>query len=246
MYPHLNLFGLSISTYFLIISAASIVGSLWFIQRSRRRGLRRVDAVDLTLTGLIAGFIGARALHVLYEEPVFYYQNPGAVFEIWNGGFVFYGGLIGAWLGILGFCIWRKQPFWFWADIAAPPAALAYALGRIGCFLNGCCYGKICELPWAIQLHGAHRHPTQLYATFWELAVVGILLISERRIKGAGHLFNIWLLLHSVGRIVMEVFRDDPRGGLIGGLTISTWLAVTIIGIALFNLVSGLHFLNRK
>jgi len=246
MHPQLNLFSIFISTYFLTISLACIAGSLWFIRRATKRGLRRLDAVDLTLTVLISGFLGARALHVLYEEPGYYALEPMAVFEVWNGGFVFFGGVIGAWIGALVFSQWRRQPFWFWADLAAPPIALGYAIGRLGCFLNGCCYGKICELPWAVDLHGAIRHPTQIYATLWELGVIAILIFIERHIKRSGNLFNIWLLLHCLGRLGMEALRDDPRGALIGGLTISSWLAVAMMGAGLVNLVSGLQSLTRK
>src|SRR5690606_10671308 len=133
------------------------------------RGLQRITAIDLTLVVLVAGFLGARLLHVVYEDWATYLLQPAQIFYIWNGGFVFLGGLGAALIAGILFCSFKREPFWFWADAAVLPAALAYGLGRLGCFLNGCCYGDICELPWAMTLHGVGRHPTQLYATLWEL-----------------------------------------------------------------------------
>ena len=246
MYPYLNFFGTPVSSYFLVISLASLLGSLWFIRRSAARGLRQVVAIDLTLVTLVAGFLGARALHVVYEEPLLYRLHPAAVLEFWNGGFVFLGGVASAWIAAVVFCVFRKEAFWFWADIAAPAIALGYAIGRFGCFLNGCCYGGICELPWSIYMHGGFRHPTQLYASLWELALVVVLVLNERRFKVPGRLFNTWLILHAVGRIIMENFREDPRGAALGGLSIGIWMSVTLIGLGLFNLVSGLQLSKTK
>lgn len=235
MFPTLTIFGLSISTYFLVISVASIIGSLWFIKRCEQRDLKRITAIDMTLVCLVGGFLGARLLHIFWEESDFYRQNPLAVLEVWNGGFVFLGGVVGAWLAGTLFSVIQREPFWFWADRAAPCVALSYALGRVACFLNGCCYGRHCELPWAIHLHGEFRHPTQLYATLWELVVVGILLKMEPRLRTSGALFGLWLVLHSLGRLTMEVFRDDPRGPLVYGQSLGTWMsfAIFVVGALL-------------
>ncbi|MGZ3723161.1 MAG: prolipoprotein diacylglyceryl transferase, partial [Bdellovibrionales bacterium] len=97
------------------------------------------------------------------------------------------------------------------------------------------CYGRRCELPWATILNGEHRHPTQLYASFWEFLVLGILIKFQSRLKTPGRLSGLWLILHSCGRIVMESFRDDPRGDMIASLSLATWLSVgmIVIGIGL-------------
>lgn len=226
MYPFINFLSIQISTYFLVISFACVVCTFWFLKRSARRNLTRTTAIDLTLACLIGGFAGARLLHVFWEEPAFYQQNPLAVFQIWNGGFVFLGGVIGAWFTCTLFCILRSEPFWFWADVGIPCISLGYAIGRVACFLNGCCYGKYCELPWAIHMHGGLRHPTQLYASLWELAVLTLLLKIEPRVRMSGTLFSVWLVLHALGRVLMEIFRDDPRGPLIYGLSIGTSMSL--------------------
>lgn len=230
MYPYIGLAPtFAISTYYLVISATALVASLWFLRRTAAHKLSRIVAIDFTLVTLACGFLGARLLHVFYEEPAYYIVAPFRILEVWNGGFVYLGGLLGAALGAAFFCDWKREPFWLWADLAAPPAALAYALGRIGCFLNGCCYGHECLLPWAVSLNGVPRHPTQIYATLWELSVVAMLLLMERRLKNPGALFGLWLILHAFGRIILEQFRGDPRGPAILSLSISTWISIGLL-----------------
>jgi phosphatidylglycerol:prolipoprotein diacylglycerol transferase len=227
-------------TYYLIISLSATASALWFLKRSEAQGLTRIAAIDFTLVVLVAGFLGARLTHVFYEEPAFYREHPWRVLEFWYGGFVYLGGLMGALLGAAFFCERRHEPLWMWADLAAPPAALAYALGRVGCFFNGCCYGRACELPWAVFMHGQHRHPTQLYAALWEGLTVLALLWIEPRFKRPGTLFGLWLVLHGMGRMLMEHFRDDPRGPLMAGLSLGTWLSAVLIGGGLFLLAGRL------
>lgn len=241
MLPYFQVFSIPISTYFLVISMACVIGILWFLARSEKRGLIRVTAIDLAMTCLIGGLVGARLLHVLYEEPAYYQASPVAIFEIWNGGFVFFGGVLGAWFAAALFCMVRSEPFWFWADVAILPISLGYAIGRVGCFLNGCCYGKVCELPWAFSMQGAMRHPTQLYAALWELVILIVLVRIEPRVRMSGTLFSTWLVLHSLGRVLMEFFRDDPRGPLLLGVTIGTWmsLAFGLVGLITLLMRSG-------
>lgn len=243
MYPALPLApGFELSTYFLLISLGTTLSVIWFIRRAQSRKLDRVTSIDLALTVLLGGFIGARLLHVFFEQPEFYRANPLLIAQVWNGGFVYLGGVIGALIASVGFCKFRREPFWFWADTAAPPIALGYAIGRLACFLNGCCYGLPAEVPWAVSMHGVLRHPTQLYATLWEVGVLAVLLVLQSRFKTSGLLFNTWLLLHGLGRIIMEVFRDDPRGGLILGVSLGTAMSVVLMTWALFNIVaSRLH-----
>jgi phosphatidylglycerol:prolipoprotein diacylglycerol transferase len=229
VYPNLHLGPLTLSTYFFVISVASTIACLWFLRRAQRMDLPRLTSIDITLVTLICGFIGARLLHVFYEEPEFYREQPWRVLQIWYGGFVFLGGVVGAGLGAYIFCLWKREAFFLWADLAAPPIALGYALGRIACFFNGCCYGKHCELPWAVFMAGDTRHPTQLYATAWEFLVIGILLLRERQRRSPGSLFALWLALHAVGRMMMEHFRDDPRGPVVGGFSLGTWMSIGLL-----------------
>lgn len=239
MFPSIPLgTALNLPTYFLLISVGTILSSYWFIHRARTAELEVSTAIDLNLVALIAGFVGARGLHVFFEAPQFYRENPLQTIYVWNGGFVFFGGVIGAFVACVLFCAWKREPFWLWADLAAPTLALAYALGRLACFFQGCCYGKSCDLPWAVDLHGAFRHPTQIYASLYESVVLAVLTLISSRVKTPGLLFNIWLLLHAFGRLGMESLRDDPRGDLILGISVSSFLALVFALFASVNIVS--------
>ncbi len=242
MYPDISLFNLiHIPTYFLVVSIATTIGCAWFLKLARRQDLSFLMSIDLALVVLISGLLGARLLHVAFEEPAYYKAQPLQILALWNGGFVFFGGFIGALLAGALYCQIRREPFWVWADLVARPAALAYAIGRLGCFLNGCCYGTHCDLPWSVYMQGDFRHPTQLYAALWELMVVlGLSLVTAipgKRLHKPGAMFNIWLVAHAFGRLLMETFRADPRGDLILGMSISTWISAALISWAGFNLI---------
>jgi phosphatidylglycerol:prolipoprotein diacylglycerol transferase len=235
LYPYIHIGPLIISNYFLVISLAATFSMLWFLRRAKSRGLSRLMSIDLTIVIMVSGFVGARLFHVFYEEPDLYREHWQRVFLFWQGGFVFFGGALTALLAGYIYCIWNKEPFLYLADVAAPTVSLAYAVGRTACFLNGCCYGDRCELPWAIFVQGMPRHPVQLYASFWEFAVLLILLLLEKRAKVSGVVFATWLILHGLGRVMMEHFRADPRGEFLAGFSISTWIG---LGLALFGLAT--------
>jgi phosphatidylglycerol:prolipoprotein diacylglycerol transferase len=187
---------------------------------------------------MIAGFMGARLLYVLYQEPQFYVNNPIEIFSVWKGGFIYYGGFISGLLFGLLFLKLRKQNLWQWLDVSAPVAALSYGLGRLACFFNGCCYGAVTEFFGGLKfphLHGL-RHPTQIYAVVYELCVWFLLLALEKKVNwfkmNKGLLFLTWIFLHGLGRILMEIFRADPRGDLVFGLSVSTAISGLLIVIS--------------
>lgn len=228
--------GLDFPTYFIVISLALCVCAIWLVRRTESRGLERNRALDLSLIVLFAGFAGSRAFHVLLEEPHYYWDDVSRVVEIWRGGFVWYGGALTGATAALAYLRWRRFAIGVWLDIFAPICALGYALGRVACLLTGCCYGAVCVLADG----SSFRHPTQAYAMIWELGVLFLLLRLERwcdagRIartwREPGRLFLVWLGLHSIGRIIMESFRADPRGPNLLGLSQATWISLVMIMI---------------
>jgi phosphatidylglycerol---prolipoprotein diacylglyceryl transferase len=224
----------------LMISLGSLLGVIWFLKRTPQEdeGL----AINTTLIGLVAGFIGARLFHVIYEEPAFYLKDLRLVFEVWRGGFVYYGGLVtGVWFAYsyLKKRTMRIEP---WLDRAALPLGLAYAVGRLGCFFNGCCYGRVCDLPWGLKFPShigfgmalLPRHPTQLYAAIFEMISILILMNLERRrwFSWKSQLFWTWASLHAVNRLIMEHWRDDDRGFMPAGISISTLISLVLLAFA--------------
>lgn len=237
MFPEIKLSdSIVIPTYVLTISLVYCLLIFYVYRRSLKKNLSTTTALDLAFIIMITGFFGGRLTHVFYEMPAPYLADGMRIFKFWEGGFVFYGGFLTALFSCLVFLRIRKLSFFEWADFYAPVIALGYGLGRISCFLAGCCYGRFCELPWAVVFPWDQtltpRHPTQLYAVIWELLLWLALLVLERKKKPVGFIFSAWLLGHSIGRLVMEYFRDDFRGSVILGLSISTWISLLLLATA--------------
>jgi phosphatidylglycerol:prolipoprotein diacylglycerol transferase len=185
---------------------------------------------------MVFGFIGGRLVHVVFESPEVYKEDWRRVFEFWYGGFVWYGGALLGFVGALGFILIKKIDFKQWSDFYAPILALGYGLGRVSCFIAGCCYGRTCELPWAIS----GRHPTQLYAVVWELmAFIVLILLEKRKSLQAGMLFVVWIFMHSIGRLIMEYYREDFRGPMLVGFSISTWISLVLLSASLLWFLRG-------
>jgi phosphatidylglycerol---prolipoprotein diacylglyceryl transferase len=217
----------NIPVYFLFISLLYCGLLIYAHRRAQKHSKSGAVSSQISLLIMISGFIGARFFHVLFEAPFYYLNNPEETFYFWQGGFVFYGGFVFSLVTVLIYLRKQRLDFFEWADFYAPVFALGYGLGRMACFISGCCYGSYCTLPWAID----QRHPVQLYAVLWELVLWFILIqIENKKDKlKTGHLFLTWLIGHSIGRIVMEFFRDDFRGPHWGGQSIATWISIVIL-----------------
>ena len=226
-----------IQSYFVVISFVLCLCAIWIPKRAESRSLPARRALDIFIVAMVGGFLGSRLLHIAWEEPSYYAQDPLRAFDIMSGGFVWYGGFLGATIAIVVFQrLRRDENLLGWLDFFSPVAAFGYAGGRVACVLTGCCFGRVCEWPFQSGSH-AHdlilfRFPTQGFAVLWELAAGGLLLWLEKNPKRltrrwdkktlpVGGLFSLWTVLHGAGRIIMESLRADPRGPSLGPLTIS-------------------------
>jgi phosphatidylglycerol---prolipoprotein diacylglyceryl transferase len=215
-----------------------------------RYNLRAEDVWDASLIGLFGGVVGARLAFVLLNLKYFS-AHPTEVFAIWTGGMTFYGGLVGGlgagllaakYLPLLRYRSERAQAekegkpipdapervnLWDFADLAAVSFPIGYGIGRIGCLLNGCCYGAACDLPWAVRFHlhdGAvtpPSHPAQAYSAIAALIMYIVLLTVEKRRQFRGQLILAFGILYGIYRFLIEFVREgataDPSG--IGPLT---------------------------
>ncbi|MBC7371896.1 MAG: prolipoprotein diacylglyceryl transferase, partial [Bdellovibrionaceae bacterium] len=221
------------------ISLVLSISLFWISARAKVYELPQKQILDLSMLLMAASLIGARLFHVFYENPEYYRESPEKIVYLWDGGFVFYGGaLLAFFFGAVYLYLFKVDERGKYFDAFAPVLAFTYGAGRIGCFLAGCCYGKSCDLPWSVD----GRHPTQLYATFWEFGVLLLLLGLEKRgqLKKTGNLFLLWVVLHTIGRLGMESFREDFRGERVFGLSIST-----VISLALLIISSALLLVRR-
>lgn len=206
-----TVFGLPIRAYGLMMVIGFGLGIWRAIRVSRKRyGIDSERVYDIALVCLLSGVIGARIIYILL--------NPGTeswheFFAVWEGGLSFHGGLAGAML-----CGWvytrlARLNYWTVADLVAPSVAIGYALTRIGCFLNGCCYGAPTTLPWGVRFleNGVltpPSHPTQLYATAANLLIFWLLTRLERWGRKPGFVFVTYLGLYSIYRFLIEYLRD--------------------------------------
>ena len=235
-------------TYGLFVALGFLTALGLAQKEARRLGEDPGLMVDLGFYLLIAAIVGSRVFFLLVNPEVVL-ENPLAAFQIWKGGLVFYGGFIAALVTALVFVRKKKLPFMRVADIFSPGLAAGHAVGRIGCFFAGCCYGKECDLPWAVVFKdplslaptGVHLHPTQLYSVAANLMVFGILWFSRKRIARQGRLFWLYVLLYGVIRTILEFFRGDPRGFIFGGLSVSQTIGIALACVAVVALL-----LSRK
>ncbi|HYJ46270.1 MAG TPA: prolipoprotein diacylglyceryl transferase [Pyrinomonadaceae bacterium] len=247
MYPEIFRIGnFPINTYGVLLALAFLSALLIAAKLAARDGLPRERVYDLGLWMLLAAIVGSKVL-MLFTEPE-YRENPLRLvsLDFLRSGGVFYGGLI---LAILaGYFLIRRYrlPWWKTADAFAPGIALGNAIGRQGCFAAGCCWGKPTTLPWGVEFTeagnrvtgvplGVHLHPTQLYESFGALLIFFFLLWLHRRKRFSGQVILCYAVLYAVMRFTIEIFRDDPRGDILGlttltGLSTSQMLSI-IIGV---------------
>lgn len=225
---------------------------LWAASRNcRSSGLEPQLPYDLAPWLILGGLLGARALYVFsYWDRDFRGQSWTEIFAIWQGGLVFYGGLIGG--SIAGiYRIWQlRLPLWRVADALAPGIALGHIFGRMGCLMNGCCYGRPCELAWAIRYpkghvtfpanldHAIPVHPAPIYEALLNLAFFGILTWLHRRRRFDGQVFGVYLIGYAFIRTFCEYYRGDysvVSDPLHGVLTPGQWTSLLTggAGIAL-------------
>jgi phosphatidylglycerol:prolipoprotein diacylglycerol transferase len=196
---------------------------------------------DWAITSLFVCVIGARIMYVLLDWHEFK-NNPIDVVKVWTGGISIHGAIISGSLYMWWYCRRHKLPFLAFADIIATSFALGYAIGRIGCFLNGCCYGYACDLPWATKfLRDGHSdlwtkpsHPTQLYATGMNLIWFGILDRLIRRPHRDGQIFLTYLALYCVYRFIDEQFRKGATADIfVAGFTHAQVFSMVVLPIVL-------------
>lgn len=248
MYPVIKIAdGIFLPSYFLFISLGFVVAIFWIAKRSVEAKQSVSYAMDICLVTMVFGFLGSRLFHVFYEVPDYYLKYPHEIYKFWHGGFVFYGGVLGALLGVFIYSRIKKVKLLPYLNVISAPAALGYAIGRFATLLSGSGYGRPTDLPWGIiypkgteATAGVALHPTPIYAMLWELSLLGILLYVEKVKKPVkGVLFFMLMIGHGLGRLFVEQFRADFRGSDPVGLSISSWISLLVIVVGVFLLMKG-------
>jgi phosphatidylglycerol:prolipoprotein diacylglycerol transferase len=253
MFPELFTIGpLAIHTYGLMVALGILagVGLAEYLHRSSGGEPGRV--VDMALIVVICGLIGARILFILINFR-YYASNPMETIMMWKGGLVFYGGLLGGILALLGCIRFYRLPLWPMLDIGAAAIALGHAMGRLGCFTAGCCYGRLSDLPWAVtftdprclavEVLNHPVHPTQLYSFLFLMGLTGFLVWLHPRKKFPGQGAAAYLILYGLFRFSVEFLRSDPRGAwslMNTTLATSQWISVAAVaaGVVIYMLLA--------
>jgi phosphatidylglycerol:prolipoprotein diacylglycerol transferase len=225
-----------------VLVALGFLAGLWTAsRRGVRDGLAPESIMDAGVWLILGTLIGARALYVLtYWRESFAQQPWTEIFMLQHGGLVFYGGLIGATAATVIYLRQKKLPVWKFTDAMAPSVPLGYVFGRFGCLMNGCCYGRPTDLPWAIRFPNDHEtkgqpvHPTQIYDSLLSLGLYGALAWFYRRKKFDGQIFAAYLVCYAVQRSFVETFRGDYSAAhLHGPLTPAQMVSVATFAAGL-------------
>lgn len=250
MYPLLFELGpLNIYSYGVILGGSYFLALWYALQRARRAGLNEQRIVDLGIVGIISAVVGAKLMLVVVDFER-YAADPSQLTALLMAGGVFYGGLLLA----VPMCWWyiRRNglPLWTTCDLFAPGIAMAQGVGRMGCLLAGCCFGRPTEAPWGITFSstlaaansgtplGVALHPSQIYESIAVLLILGVLLAGERRWRAfPGRTFWTYVLLYAVARIVLELFRGDPRGMVFDTLPTSQFVSALLVPASIVMLV---------
>jgi len=249
--PEFELLGRSFGPFSLhmygILLVTALLAALWLTGvLARREGLDPQKVQDLGIASIIAGLLGAKLLLVIVDFDQ-YRASPRALLDVLQSGGVFYGGLLGG-IPIAWWYIKRHGlPLFNTLDLLAPAVALGQAIGRVGCFAAGCCYGASSTAPWSViftseDAHalvgvplGIPLHPSQLYESVGTLVLMFILLAVLKRRKFHGQVLCVYLLGYAVLRFGLEFFRGDvARGTVFGGaLSTSQFIAIVVVFLTL-------------
>jgi phosphatidylglycerol:prolipoprotein diacylglycerol transferase len=238
--------GLPVFGFGLMLTIALFASMALAEWRARREGLDPDQVSYLAIWTLVGGLIGARLFFIIEYWDNF--KSFWEIFEIWNGGIVFYGCIIGGAIAILTFRKLHPFPLRPMVDLIAPTLAVGAAFGRIGCFLNGCCYGDVCSLPWAVTFpkgsspwnHQANLgqiseaaarslpvHPTQLYSAIDGFLLLFLLSAYYPLRRRDGEVMALLMVTYPVTRFLIERLRSDEPG-IVFGLTISQAISAAI------------------
>ncbi len=236
--------GLTVYAYGFFLAIGFVLGLVLAVLKARKEGVSFERVVDLFFLTVLSAIVGARGLFVLINLNL-YRRNPLAIFKLWEGGLVFYGGLVLAAAVAIFYLRIKRLPVWKLADAFSPPISLGLFFGRIGCFFAGCCYGRETSLPWGVIFRDGRSlapldvplHPTQLLDAVNGLGIFFFLLWWQKRKRFDGQVFWLFLLLYSCGRFLVEMLRGDPRGFVLGGFfSTSQGLGVLLAAGSLFML----------
>lgn len=253
MFPFIDLGIVRIPMYLLMFLIGYVLMIVWGRKISVRYDYPKADILYVSLYAAIGIIIGAKLMYFVSKLPMiiskfdiyleYWKVNPMGALNYSFGGLVFYGGLIGAVLGAYIYCKQYRMPFSPLMDIFAPAIPFVHGMGRIGCFLAGCCYGKEYHGFGSVQfpendliavLDDVPRVPVQLIEAGLNFAIAIVLyILTKRRKMKTGQLMGIYIVYYTIVRYVMEMLRGDAIRGNVGGISTSQIISIILIPIGI-------------
>jgi phosphatidylglycerol---prolipoprotein diacylglyceryl transferase len=236
---------LTLRSYGVLLALSFFIGIYVARARAPRHGIDPQRLLDVYLLIVVAALVGSRLLYVA-EHVSQYTEDPGRLLQLRRGGLSMYGGVVLAVIAAGVYCKRTGVPFLNLADTCAPSLALGEAITRIGCFLNGCCFGKPSMVPWAMVFPphsaagevfaGVAIHPTQLYASLAHFAIFAVLLAAGRKTQAPGTLIGLFLVLHATARLGAETLRYQAPSALAFGFAGGLLTPSKVVCVGLFAL----------
>jgi phosphatidylglycerol:prolipoprotein diacylglycerol transferase len=210
----------TISSYPVMICLGACLAIWLTLREIERKGLDRRTYLTVCLIGFSCGIVGARIMNCIVFYDLYRGKPWWKMLAIWEGGMAMYGGVLLALPLCYAYIRYERLNIWKVADTLAPPWMMLLIVARLGCFLNGCCYGKPTTVPWGLffkdsaRLSGTYAttHPTQLYSSLTALVIFVIMWRARLKPRFTGQVALILLILYPVARFVIEFYRADPRG----------------------------------
>jgi phosphatidylglycerol:prolipoprotein diacylglycerol transferase len=219
----------TLHTYGMLVALGFLAALAVVMRGARREGLPAEPVLDVAFAAVLAAIVGSRLLYVLFNLRE-YLADPLRIFKVWEGGLVFHGGLLLA-IPVCLYLVRRANlPAWATADVFAPAIAVGQAIGRIGCFAAGCCYGAPWDPPFCVTFthpealapRNVPLFPSQLFAFLSGAVIFGILVAYRPRRRAPGQVFWLYLILASLARVAEDAFR-----GAEAKLALLPWLSAT-------------------
>ena len=219
--------------YGLMVGIGFVLAVLIGGYRTKKLGLSENDFTNIAICLLIFGWAGGKLLFIIVNIRSFL-VSPLSM--LGSEGFVVYGGIITGILSIFIYCKVKKLSFLSYMDMMAPAVAINQGLGRVGCFMAGCCYGRPTESRFSVIFPegclapaGVRLIPTQLISAVFDLAMAVFLILITRKLKYRGMISGIYLMLYGIGRFIIEIFRADIDRGMVGALSTSQFISIFMI-----------------
>lgn len=250
MNPYLNIFGKQIPYYGLLFAFGLLIGGLTALIRAKKRNIEKFDILCAAVFAGIFGIVSAKLFSVITSiNYILDYQVP--FIDVIKNGFVFYGGLVGGFLGLLLYCKIYKLPLTDFTDVFAVSVPLGHAFGRIGCFISGCCFGIPHSGFLSITYTNAVDPNTPIGTPLLAIQLIEsialfllyiTLVIIYYKTKPRGICTAIYVVAYAIIRFVLEFFRgDDVRGFILGASTsqiISICLIITMVYVLVYQKIS--------